>query len=84
MRQKLDGQWFKQAQTNIGQTKTLAEQAELSRLGISGEQANRRFSMHYSPALQEALPEANINAQVSQTTGKPIVSCSITVRTKAH
>ena len=61
---------FKQAQTNIGQTKTLAEQAELSRLGISDGTSliGDSVALRANTALQEALPEANINAQVSRTT----------------
>ena len=61
---------FKQAQTNIGQTKTLAEQAELSRLGISEGTSliGDSVALRANTALQEALPEANINAQVSRTT----------------
>ena len=61
---------FKQAQTNIGQTKTLAEQAELSRLGISQGTSliGDSVALRANTALQEALPEANINAQVSRTT----------------
>ena len=61
---------LKQAQTNIGQTKTLAEQAELSRLGISEGTSliGDSVALRANTALQEALPEANINAQVSRTT----------------
>lgn len=61
---------FKQAQTNIGQTKTLAEQAELSHLGISEGTSliGDSVALRANTALQEALPEANINAQVSRTT----------------
>ena len=61
---------FKQAQTNIGQTKTLAEQAELSRLGISEGTSliGDSVALRANTALQEALPEANVNAQVSRTT----------------
>ena len=61
---------FKQAQTNIGQTKTLAEQAEASRLGISEGTSliGDSVALRANTALQEALPEANINAQVSRTT----------------
>ena len=61
---------FKQAQTNIGQTKTLAEQVELSRLGISEGTSliGDSVALRANTALQEALPEANINAQVSRTT----------------
>ena len=61
---------FKQAQTNIGQTKNLAEQAELSRLGISEGTSliGDSVALRANTALQEALPEANINAQVSRTT----------------
>ena len=61
---------FKQDQTNIGQTKTLAEQAELSRLGISEGTSliGDSVALRANTALQEALPEANINAQVSRTT----------------
>ena len=61
---------FKQAQTNIGQTKILAEQAELSRLGISEGTSliGDSVALRANTALQEALPEANINAQVSRTT----------------
>ena len=61
---------FKQAQTNIGQTKPLAEQAELSRLGISEGTSliGDSVALRANTALQEALPEANINAQVSRTT----------------
>ena len=61
---------FKHAQTNIGQTKTLAEQAELSRLGISEGTSliGDSVALRANTALQEALPEANINAQVSRTT----------------
>ena len=61
---------FKQAQTNIGQTKTLAEKAELSRLGISEGTSliGDSVALRANTALQEALPEANINAQVSRTT----------------
>lgn len=61
---------FKQAQTNIGQTKILAEQAELSRLGISEGTSliGDSVVLRANTALQEALPEANINAQVSRTT----------------
>ena len=61
---------FKQAQANIGQTKTLAEQAELSRLGISEGTSliGDSVALRANTALQEALPEANINAQVSRTT----------------
>ncbi|TYK98122.1 acetyltransferase, partial [Streptococcus pyogenes] len=60
---------FKQAQTNIGQTKTLAEQAELSRLGISEGTSliGDSVTLRANTALKEALPEANINAQVSRT-----------------
>ena len=61
---------FKQAQTNIGQTKTLAEQAEASRLGISEGTSliGDSVALRANTALQETLPEANINAQVSRTT----------------
>ena len=61
---------FKQAQTNIGQTKTLAEQAEASRLGISEGTSliGDSVALRANTALQEVLPEANINAQVSRTT----------------
>ena len=61
---------FKQAQTNIGQTKALAEQAEVSRLGISEGTSliGDSVALRANTALQEALPEANINAQVSRTT----------------
>ena len=61
---------FKQAQTNIVQTKTLAEQAEASRLGISEGTSliGDSVALRANTALQEALPEANINAQVSRTT----------------
>ena len=61
---------FKQAQTNIGQTKKLAEQAEASRLGISEGTSliGDSVALRANTALQEALPEANINAQVSRTT----------------
>ena len=61
---------FKQAQTNIVQTKTLAEQAEASRLGISEGTSliGDSVTLRANTALQEALPEANINAQVSRTT----------------
>ena len=61
---------LKQAQTNIGQTKPLAEQAELSRLGISEGTSliGDSVALRANTALQEALPEANINAQVSRTT----------------
>ena len=61
---------FKQAQTNIGQTKKLAEQAELSRLGISEGTSliGDSVALRANTALKEALPDANINAQVSRTT----------------
>ncbi|MDB6208759.1 acyltransferase family protein [Streptococcus oralis] len=61
---------FKQAQTNIGQTKTLAEQAEASRLGISEGTSliGDSVTLRANTALKEALPDANINAQVSRTT----------------
>ena len=61
---------FKQAQTNIGQTKTLAEQAEVSRLGISEGTSliGDSVTLRANTALKEALPDANINAQVSRTT----------------
>ena len=61
---------FKQAQTNIGQTKTLAEQAEVSRLGIAEGTSliGDSVALRANTALKEALPDANINAQVSRTT----------------
>ena len=61
---------FKQAQTNIGQTKILAEQAEASRLGISEGMSliGDSVTLRANTALKEALPDANINAQVSRTT----------------
>ena len=61
---------LKQAQTNIGQTKTLAEQAEVSRLGISEGTSliGDSVTLRANTALKEALPDANINAQVSRTT----------------
>ena len=61
---------FKQAQTNIGQTKKLAEQAELSRLGISEGTSliGDSVALRANTALQEVLPEAQINAQISRTT----------------
>ena len=61
---------FKQAQTNIGQTKMLAEQAEVSRLGIAEGTSliGDSVALRANTALKEALPDANINAQVSRTT----------------
>ena len=61
---------FKQAQTNIGQTKMLAEQAEVSRLGIveGTSLIGDSVALRANTALKEALPDANINAQVSRTT----------------
>lgn len=61
---------FKQAQTNIVQTKTLAEQAEVSRLGISEGTSliGDSVTLRANTALKEVLPDANINAQVSRTT----------------
>lgn len=60
---------FKQAQTNIGQTKMLAEQAEVSRLGIveGTSLIGDSVALRANTALKEALPDANINAQVSRT-----------------
>ena len=61
---------YKQAQTNISQTKTLAEQAEVSRLGIAEGTSliGDSVALRANTALKEALPDANINAQVSRTT----------------
>ena len=61
---------FKQAQTNIGQTKMLAEQAEVSRLGIAEGTSliGDSVALRANTALKEVLPDANINAQVSRTT----------------
>ena len=61
---------FKHAQTNIGQTKMLAEQAEVSRLGIveGTSLIGDSVALRANTALKEALPDANINAQVSRTT----------------
>ncbi len=61
---------FKQAQTNLDQMKKLTEQAEASRLGISEGTSliGDSVALRANTALQEALPEANINAQVSRTT----------------
>ena len=61
---------FQQAQTNIGQTKMLAEQAEVSRLGIveGTSLIGDSVALRANTALKEALPDANINAQVSRTT----------------
>ena len=61
---------FKQAQTNIGQTKMFAEQAEVSRLGIveGTSLIGDSVALRANTALKEALPDANINAQVSRTT----------------
>ena len=61
---------FKQARTNIGQTKMLAEQAEVSRLGIveGTSLIGDSVALRANTALKDALPDANINAQVSRTT----------------
>ncbi len=73
---------FKQAQTNIGWNKRLLLNKELSRLEfLEGTSLMGRFGSlcGANTALQEALPEANINAR---RPSKPMTSCSITVRTR--
>ncbi|MGX7074440.1 acyltransferase family protein [Falseniella ignava] len=65
---------FKQAQTNLTQMKTLAEQADASRLGISEGTTliGDSVALRANTALQEALPGAQINAQVSRTSKQAV------------
>ena len=61
---------LKQAETNIGQTKLMAERAEADSLGIADGTMliGDSVALRANTALQTALPGAQINAQVSRTT----------------
>ena len=61
---------LKQAATNIGQTKMMAERADANSLGISDGimLIGDSVALRANTALQTALPGAQINAQVSRTT----------------
>ena len=61
---------LKQAASNIAQTKVMAERAEADSLGIADGTMliGDSVALRANTALQTALPDANINAQVSRTT----------------
>ncbi|NON76738.1 acetyltransferase, partial [Klebsiella pneumoniae] len=61
---------LKQAATNIGQTKVMAERADANSLGIADGTMliGDSVALRANTALQTALPGAQINAQVSVTT----------------
>jgi len=61
---------LKQAVTNLGQTKVMAERAEADSLGIADGTMliGDSVALRANTALQTALPGAQINAQVSRTT----------------
>ena len=61
---------LKQAASNIAQTKVMAERAEADSLGIADGTMliGDSVALRANTALKEALPDANINAQVSRTT----------------
>ena len=61
---------LKQAATNIGQTKMMAERADANSLGIADGimLIGDSVALRANTALQTALPGAQINAQVSRTT----------------
>ena len=61
---------LKQAATNLGQTKVMAERAEADSLGIADGTMliGDSVALRANTALQTALPGAQINAQVSRTT----------------
>ena len=74
---------LKQAATNIGQTKVMAERADANSLGIADGTMliGDSVALRANTALQTALPGAQINAQVSRTTqDPPTKSCSTIAR----